>query len=87
MWFLLLGVLGVALKYFDIGAVGAWNWWVILSPFALALAWWAFADASGCTRRKVMEREDARKQQRIDRQRVKLGQLPGRAPRAPRDKR
>lgn len=87
MWFLLLGVLGVALKYFDVGAVGAWSWWVILSPFALALAWWAFADASGYTRRKVMEREDARKQQRIDRQRAKLGQLPGRAPHAPRDKR
>lgn len=87
MWFLLLGVLGAMLKYFDIGAVGAWNWWVVLSPFALALAWWAFADASGYTRRKVMERENARKQQRIDRQLASLGQLTGRAPRAPRDKR
>jgi len=87
MWFLLLGVLGVALKYFEIGPIGLWSWWVILTPFALAVAWWAFADASGYTRRKVMEREQIRKQQRIDRQHVNLGHLPSRARPAPRDKR
>ncbi|MGJ7543755.1 TIGR04438 family Trp-rich protein [Variovorax sp. LT1R16] len=73
MWFLLLGLLGIGLKYFEVGAVAGWSWWIVLSPFALALAWWAWADSSGYTKRKVMEREEKRKQVRIDRQRVNMG--------------
>jgi small Trp-rich protein len=73
MWFLLLGLLGVALKYFEVGMVAGWSWWIVLSPFALALAWWAWADSSGYTRRKVIEREEARKQARIDRQKANMG--------------
>ena len=60
MWFLVLGILGVALKYFEVGPVATWSWWIVLIPFALAMAWWAWADASGYTKRKVVEREDAR---------------------------
>ena len=77
MWFLLLGLLGVGLKYFEVGPVAGWSWWLVLSPFALALAWWAWADSSGYTKRKVMEREARRKQVRIDRQRANMG-LPAR---------
>lgn len=73
MWFLVLGILGVALKYFEVGPVGTWNWWIVLIPFALAVAWWAWADASGYTKRKVVEREDARRQARIDRQKANMG--------------
>jgi small Trp-rich protein len=73
MWFLLLGLLGVAFKYFEVGMVAGWSWWIVLSPFALALAWWAWADSSGYTRRKVIEREEARKQARIDRQKANMG--------------
>lgn len=76
MWFLLLGLLGVALKYFEFGPVAEWSWWIVLSPFALAVAWWAWADWSGYTKRKVVEREEARRQARIDRQRSNMG-LPG----------
>jgi len=75
MWFLGLGLLGIALKLFEIGVVATWSWWIVLSPFAMAIAWWAWADASGYTKRKVVERENARKQERIDRQRSKLGTL------------
>ena len=75
MWFLLLGLVAVALKYFEVGFVGQWSWWVVLIPFALAVAWWSWADASGYTKRKVVEREDERRQARIDRQRSKLGLL------------
>lgn len=75
MWFLMLGVLGAALKYLEIGPVAQWSWWVVLIPFALALAWWAWADWSGYTKRRVIERENARKQARIDRQRSNLGLL------------
>ncbi|ADU37588.1 small Trp-rich protein [Variovorax boronicumulans] len=73
MWFLLLGILSLALKYFEVGMVAGWSWWIVLSPFALAVAWWAWADSSGYTKRKVIERENRRKQARIDRQKTNMG--------------
>ena len=73
MLFLLLGLLGIALKYFEVGMVAGWSWWIVLSPFALAIAWWAWADSSGYTKRKVVEREERRKQARIDRQKSNMG--------------
>lgn len=73
MLFLLLGLLGLGLKYFEVGMVAGWSWWIVLSPFALAVAWWAWADSSGYTKRKVVEREDRRKQARIDRQKANMG--------------
>ncbi|RYF73837.1 MAG: TIGR04438 family Trp-rich protein [Comamonadaceae bacterium] len=79
MWFLMLGVLGVALKYLEIGPVATLSWWIVLIPFALAVAWWAWADASGYTKRKVVERENQRKEDRIDRQRSQLGMLNSRS--------
>ena len=79
MWFLGLGVLGVALKYLEIGPVAQWSWFVVLIPFGLAVAWWAWADWSGYTKRKAVEREDRRRQDRIDRQRSQLGMLNSRS--------
>ncbi|MDN6887184.1 TIGR04438 family Trp-rich protein [Variovorax sp. CAN2819] len=73
MWFLGLGLLALALKYFEVGMVATWSWWIVLSPFALAVAWWAWADSSGYTKRKVVEREELRKQARIDRQKNNMG--------------
>jgi len=81
MWFLMLGLLGVALKFLEIGFVAGWSWWVVLSPFALAVAWWAWADASGYTKRKVVEKENQRRQDRIDRQRSNRGMLTSRSSR------
>ena len=75
MWFLMLGVLGALLKYLEIDPVAQWAWWIVLVPFGLALAWWSWADWSGYTKRKVVERENARRQARIDRQRSNLGLL------------
>jgi small Trp-rich protein len=79
MWFLMLGLLGVALKYLEIGPVANLSWWIVLIPFALAMAWWAWADASGYTKRRVMDKENARKAERIDRQRSALGMLTSRS--------
>ncbi|WP_295977276.1 TIGR04438 family Trp-rich protein [uncultured Variovorax sp.] len=73
MWFLGLGLLALALKYFEIGMVATWSWWIVLSPFAMAVAWWAWADSSGYTKRKIVERENRRKQERIDRQKNNMG--------------
>lgn len=73
MLFLGLGIILLALKYLEIGAVAAWSWWVVLSPFALAVAWWTWADWSGYTKRKAIQRENERKQARIDRSREAMG--------------
>jgi small Trp-rich protein len=68
-----LGLVLLALKYLEVGAVATWSWWVVLSPFALAVAWWTWADMSGYTKRKAMERESTRRQARIDKNREQLG--------------
>ncbi|PZQ57898.1 MAG: TIGR04438 family Trp-rich protein [Variovorax paradoxus] len=65
MWFLMLGVLGVLLKYFEVGFVATLSWWIVLIP-------------------KAMEREQRRKQERIDRQRSQMGMLSSRSNRGKR---
>ncbi|MBU4508052.1 MAG: TIGR04438 family Trp-rich protein, partial [Gammaproteobacteria bacterium] len=40
---------------------------------AMAVAWWAWADSTGYTKRKEMEKMDQKKQDRIERQRQALG--------------
>jgi len=73
MYLLLIGIVGLALKYLAIEPVAGLSWWLVLSPFALAVAWWAWADASGYTKRREIEKMDGRKQKRIDRQRAAMG--------------
>ena len=73
MWFLALGLLSIGLKYFEVGMVAGWSWWIVLAPFALAVAWWAWADSSGLTKRREMDKMDKRKADRIDKQREALG--------------
>lgn len=63
------------MKYMEIGPVAAWSWLWVLSPFALAIAWWSWADASGYTKRKAMEREDKRKAARIEANRENIGTI------------
>lgn len=76
MYLLGLGLVFLTLKYLGMSPVAAWDWWVVLAPFGLAVLWWAWADGSGYTKRKAMEREAARQQARIDRNREALGILP-----------
>ncbi|MES2786904.1 MAG: TIGR04438 family Trp-rich protein [Pseudomonadota bacterium] len=76
MLFLGLGILLLALKYLEIGPVAAWDWWVVLSPFGLAVVWWAWADWSGYTKKKAVQREDEKKQARIDKNKASLGIKP-----------
>lgn len=73
MYFLGLGIILLAMKYLEIGPVAAWDWWVVFVPFGLAVAWWAWADSSGYTKRKAMERENDRRQDRIDRHKTAIG--------------
>jgi small Trp-rich protein len=64
MWFIIIGVLLIALKLADIAPVVGWAWWWVLSPFALAAAWWAYADSSGLTKRREMDKVEDKKKER-----------------------
>ena len=76
MYFLGLGIVLLLLKWQEIGLVAEWSWWTVLAPFALAVGWWTWADWSGYTKRKAMERDDQRKQDRINRHLEAIGQKP-----------
>ncbi|HMN93722.1 MAG TPA: TIGR04438 family Trp-rich protein [Hydrogenophaga sp.] len=73
MYFLMAGIALTLLKYFEIGFVADLSWWWVLSPYAMAVAWWAWADTTGYTKRKAMEAMDKKKQERVERQRESLG--------------
>ena len=73
MYFLALGVLLALLKVLEMGPVADWSWWWVLLPFGLAGLWWAWADSTGYTRRKAMEKMDKKRQDRINKQRDALG--------------
>lgn len=78
MWFVLIGVLCVVLRlggWVEFHQDGFWAWVIVLSPFALAVAWWAWSDASGLTQRRAMDSLDARKAARREQQMQALGQF------------
>ncbi len=81
MYLLGLGLVLLAMKYLEIGPVAAWDWWFVLAPFGLAALWWAWADTTGYTKKKAMERENARRQSRIDRNHEALGTISKKKPR------
>ena len=76
MYLLGLGLVLMVLKYLAVGPVAAWSWWLVMAPFGLAVAWWAWADSTGYTKRKAMERENRRRDARIEASREALGILP-----------
>jgi small Trp-rich protein len=80
MWFVVVGVILQVMNLAGIGPVGAWTWrdhWIEMGlPFALAMAWWFWADTSGWTQRKAMEKVDAKRQSRVDKQMNALGMAP-----------
>ncbi|MCP5272867.1 MAG: TIGR04438 family Trp-rich protein [Burkholderiaceae bacterium] len=73
MAFLLLGLALLALKFAEIGPVAQWSWWVVLAPFGLAVAWWAYADSTGLTQRRAIAKMDKRKAERRQRDMEALG--------------
>jgi small Trp-rich protein len=73
MYLLGLGLILLTMKYMEFGPVAEWEWWQVLIPFGLAVAWWAWADWSGYTKKKAAQKENEKKQARIDKQREKLG--------------
>ena len=68
MWFVGLGVALLVMNLAGIGPVGEWtwreHWWLMLAPFALAVAWWSWADATGWNKRKAMEKMANKREER-----------------------
>jgi small Trp-rich protein len=64
MLFFLLGVLLMALKLVEVAPLADAPWWLVLSPFALAVGWWALSDMTGRTRRQAMHKDQTRKDER-----------------------
>jgi small Trp-rich protein len=73
MLFLLAGIVMLVLWYAEIGPVALWPWYVVFAPFGLAVLWWAWADMTGYTKRKAIEKENAKKKARIDKSRAAMG--------------
>ena len=78
MYFLGLGIILLAMKYLEIGPVAGWDWWVVFVPFGLAVAWWAWADSSGYTKRRAMDAMEAKRAERRRRSMEALGTAPRR---------
>jgi small Trp-rich protein len=80
MYFLGIGIVLLLLKFFEIGFVGRWDWvsqWYLFAgPFILAAAWWAYADWSGYTKKKAMDKMELRKQDRLAKNRDAMGMGP-----------
>ena len=73
MWFVGLGILLIAMKLGDVSVVAEWNWWMVLAPFGLAVLWWIYADSSGLTKRREMEKLENKKLERRRKNMAALG--------------
>lgn len=73
MYLLGIGIVLLALKYLAVGPVASMAWWQVLLPFGLAVGWWSWADSSGYTKRKAMEKEQKRASDRQEKHREALG--------------
>ncbi len=73
MYFLIAGLGLLVWNFWRIGLVADMSWWWVLSPFAMAFLWWLWADMSGYTKRKEMEKMDQKRKDRVERQRESLG--------------
>jgi small Trp-rich protein len=59
-----IGVLLLIAKWAEFGPFATWSWWFILAPFGMAVLWWEFADGTGWTKRRAMDKME---QKKIDR--------------------
>jgi small Trp-rich protein len=69
----IVGVLLLAAKMAEWGPFATWSWWIILAPFGLAVLWWHFADSSGWTKKREMNKMEQRKLDRREKAMEALG--------------
>ena len=73
MAFLLLGLALLAMKAAEFGPVATWTWFIVLAPFGLAVLWWGFADSTGLTQRRAIDKMEKRRVERRQRDIEALG--------------
>jgi small Trp-rich protein len=73
MYAVIVGVLLVVAKVAEFGPFAGWSWWIVLAPFGVAALWWQFADSSGLTKRREIEKIEQRKQERRAKAMAALG--------------
>jgi small Trp-rich protein len=76
MYMVVLGAILLLLKTFDVSFVEKLPWWGALLPLGLAILWWAWADASGWTKRREMDKMEQRKKERRAQNMETLGMGP-----------
>ena len=64
MYLVVLGLILLLLKVFDIGFGDKLPGWAALLPLGFAVLWWAWADATGWTKRREMDKMEQRKKDR-----------------------
>ena len=73
-----VGVLLLLAHIADFGPFGNWPWWAIGLPFLGAVLWWQFADSTGWTQRRAMDKMEQRKKDRREQALASLGLDPRR---------
>ncbi|MGY4829633.1 TIGR04438 family Trp-rich protein [Sphaerotilaceae bacterium SBD11-9] len=73
MYLVVLGVLLLVMKVAEFGPVAEWSWFAVLWPFLAAVVWWAWADSTGYTKRRQMDKMDARVAKRREENLENLG--------------
>lgn len=82
MFFVIVGVLIIALNLAGIGPFADWTWeisgdlWKFCVPFLFAVLWWIWADKSGLNKRREMEKMEDRKDNRRRENLTKMGLNP-----------
>ena len=69
----IVGVLLMLAKWLEFGPFVQMSWWLALAPFAGAVLWWHFADTSGWTKRREMDKMEKRKADRREKAMESLG--------------
>ena len=68
-----IGTILLILKLLEVDPVAGWSWYWILGPFGAAAVWWAWADSTGWTQRRAIDRMEKRKVERRQRDMAALG--------------
>jgi small Trp-rich protein len=73
MYLVIVGVALLVAKLMAWGPFAQLSWAWVAAPFIGAVLWWHFADTSGWTKRRAMDRMEERKAQRRERAMAALG--------------
>jgi small Trp-rich protein len=69
MWFIVVGVLLVLMKWTAFGPVATWSWWIVVLPFVGGLLWFEIIEPMfGLDKRRAHNELDKVKQERIQKQ-------------------